>query len=191
MKRVLVLSLFVLLGVVAFSYLASTKSALTETQAVDVVLEDVKPLESQGVMARVVDSRFENGKWAVDVLLTRRAHTKCPSVEKRFYSLLPIGFRSESVVASCNPPVAISYREEALIRSAKDAGAFSEGYGCAFYWADFDAATSASYCASPESSAVQAFGSGLPQNTWVVSWTWNNATAFFAYSPSDAFLKSS
>lgn len=191
MKRILVLSLFVLLGVVAFSYLASTESALTQTQAVDVVLEDVRPLEAQGISSRVVDSRLENGKWAVDVLLTRRAHTACPSVEKRFYTLLPIGFRSEPVVSSCSPPVAIAYREEALIRSAADAAFFSQGYGCAAYWPDFDASAWASYCASPDAAAVQSFAAGLPQNAWLVTFTHQNATAFFAYSPGGDLLKTS
>lgn len=191
MKRILVLSVFVLLAVVAFSYLASREVSLTREQAIEVVLEDVRPLESQGVLARVVDSRFENGKWAVGVLLTRRAHTYCPAVDKRFYTLLPIGFRSESVVSTCRAPVAIGYREEALIRSVSDARFFADGYGCAFYWADFDAAAATDYCAAPAASDIQGFGSGLLPNTWVVSWTRSNATRFWAYSSNGVLLKSS
>jgi len=185
------ISLVVILGALAYPYFSNGSSALSREQAVAFVLDDVKPLESQGVQARVVQVNSVEGKWAVDVLLTRNPHSKCPAVEKRFYSLPPIGFRSESVLASCATPVSIDYREEALIASAALQPSLGSGaYGCAFLTDRLDPADATAYCPPLDSAALSSFSDGLPASTWVVQWNDGGSTRWIALSARGQLLKS-
>lgn len=183
------LSLAVILSAIAYPYLFPYVASLSREQAKAFVLDDLRPLEVQGVEARVVSVRADGGKWAVDVLLTRNAHSSCPLVDKRFYTLPPIGFRSESLLASCAKPVSIGYREEALIASAKVLSLSTGAYGCAFFLEDLVRADAAAYCPSLDESALLAFADGLPAQSWIVSWTEGGATRWLALSGGGQLLK--
>ncbi len=184
------LSVVVILGVVAYPYLSPGSVALSREQAVAFVLDDVRPLESQGVEARVVDVRAVGGQWAVDVLLSRGSHSKCPSVDKRAYTLPPIAYRSESVLASCGAPVSIDYREEALIASAALLPGLGSGaYGCAFLSDRVDVAGAASYCPPLDAASLASFSEGLPASTWVVQWNDGGSTRWMALSARGQLVK--
>lgn len=192
------LSLVVVLGAVAYPYLASSNSVLGKDQASAFVLQDVQPLAAQGIQARVVSVRPDlnrttpgEGAWAVDVLLTANAHSNCPSVDKRFYTLPPVAFRSETLLSSCTPSVSIDYREEALIASARDLpGLRSDAYGCAFLSDQLDSSDISVYCPTADVSALKAFADGLPAQIWLVQWSDGGATRFVALSPGGQRLKS-
>ncbi len=185
------LSVVVILGVLVYPYVNSVGTPLSQEQAVAFVLDDVRPLESQGIGARVVDVRPDGARWAVDVLLTRNAHSACPSVEKRAYTLPPIGYRTEALLSACTAPVSISYREEALIASAKRLPALGAGaYGCAFLWDRFDAVDALAYCPPLDVDALRAFAEGLPGQTWLVQWNDGGATRWMALSAGGQLLKS-
>ncbi|MBI2446164.1 hypothetical protein HYV43_07285 [Candidatus Micrarchaeota archaeon] len=185
------LSVVVILGVVAYPYLVPGNSSLSREQAVAFVLDDVRPLESQGVEARVVQVRSVDGKWTVDVLLSRGAHSACPIVDKRAYTLSPIGYRSEPVLASCAAPVSIDYREEALIASAALLPSLGAGaYGCAFHWERFDAVEATAYCPPLDAARLTSFAEGLPSSTWLVQWNDGGSTRWVALSPRGQLLKS-
>lgn len=192
MQRLLLAAVLVVAAVLLFSFFSSSAQPLSHDQAVQFVLDDVAPLSSGGVSARVVDVRaMAQNRWDVDVLLTRGAHTACPSVEKRFYSLLPVGYRSEPLVSSCSPPVSIHYREEALIASVPFAPGPSQGYGCAFFLGSFDLSAAAAYCDGFSPDGFAAFSADLPANAWVVAWTNQGVTSYVALSPDAGLLKHS
>ncbi len=186
-----VLSVLVILGVLAYPYLNPTQVPLNQEQAVAFVLDDVRPLEAQGIQARVVQVRPQGSQWAIDVLLSRNAHSTCPSVDKRAYTLPPIGYRTEPLLSACSAPVSIGYREEALIASAKRLPRLGAGaFGCAFLWDRFDPAEAVSYCPPLDSDALRAFAEGLPAQTWVVQWNDAGATRWMALSAGGQLLKS-
>jgi hypothetical protein len=190
MPRLLWAAVFVVAVVLVISALSVNIQPLSRDQAVAFVLDDVAPLSTQGVSARVVDVRAgDQNRFDVDVLLTKNAHTACPFVEKRFYSLLPVGFRSEPLVSSCASPVSIHYREEALIASSSFAPVPSQGYGCGFFLGSFDATAAAIYCDGFSEQDFEAFSSGLNRNVWVVSWTFQGGTSYIALSPQAELLK--
>lgn len=188
------LSLLVVLAAVAYPYVFPVNGSLDQNGAVAFVMDDVRPLEGQGVQARVVDARSDAGKWAVDVLLTRNAHSACPAVEKRLYTLPPVAFRSESLLSSCNTPVSIDYREEALIASANALGDLGSGaYGCAFTSYELETSIADSefttYCPSADVPSLRAFADGLPANLWVVQWSDGGSSRMVALSSRGQLLK--
>lgn len=180
---VLVILLVVLIG---YPLVFPSTNALTENQAKEYVLEDLRPVTSQGTEVRFVDARRNDGQWSIDVLLTRDGHGPCPKVDKRFYTVFPIGFRAESVVATCNEKVDINYREEALIQSAKKISVASGAYGCAFFGKEYKSADARAYCAYLEEAGLDSFSQDVPSDAWLVQWS---GGLFVALSKSGQVLK--
>ncbi len=187
-----VASLIVILGIMAYPMFSPSNPEMSKSSATAFVLDDLRLLIAQGVEVRVLDAKQTGGKWAVDVLLSRNAHSPCPTVDKRFYTIPPISYRTEPLLSACSPTVSISYREEALINSQKTiAGIPSDAYGCAFLWGSFEQNAAREYCPLLQEEQITAFSENLPRQSWVVQWSYNNATKFVALSSTGQVLKKS
>ncbi|GEM_PF-3529892 len=191
------LSVVVILGVLVYPYLNRAQTPLSQEQAVAFVLDDVRPLESQGIQSRVVQVRSQGSQWAVDVLLTRNGHSVCPVVDKRFYTLPPVGYRSEPLLSTCSPSVSINYREEALIASAKLLPSLgADAFGCAFLAGSVssnsapDYASALTYCPQADFNALASFASDLPPQSWAVVWLDASSARYVAVSSSGKNVKS-
>ncbi|HLD76319.1 MAG TPA: hypothetical protein VI874_04825 [Candidatus Norongarragalinales archaeon] len=156
---------------IAYPLLTPSVSGLNQAQAREYVLEDLKPLMTgEGVEARFVRLEKNETRWEADVLLSRNAHSACPTLEKRYYTLFPIGFRSEFLVDTCTDAVDINYREQALISAAKKTNPGFRPYGCAFFGKEYQKPESKTYCSILDLFGLDGLSEDLPADTWLVQW---------------------
>lgn len=174
--------------ILAYSALVQAPTEISADQAKVFVLEDLKKSAPQGTDARIVNAEKTGEKWAIDVLLSKNSHGTCPTVEKRFYTLMPIGYRSENVVDSCTDKVNINYREEALIQSTKLVKVSRSAYGCAFFGDEYKTEEAKSYCKDVNAEQLDSLKEGLEEEAWLVQWT---PGKFVALSKNGKLLKSS
>jgi len=183
-KGYFVLAALLLAILLLYSFIPRSQTPLSEEQAKAFLAQD---LDSLNVDWRVLGSSKSDGGWNFDVLVTQNAHSPCPTVERRLYTLPPVSFRPEAFITSCYEREKILFREEALINSAKTLG-ISDGYGCAFK-ADANWREEKSYCPSLDENAVASFASGLPAGTWIAVWNYGSTTSYVALDEDNNVLK--
>ena len=188
-KQIGIVAFLIIAGVLSYGMLYQQSNAIVdESQAVRFVLADVKDFQGD---VRVLFSSQSGSKWAVSILMTSNPHSACPTMEKRDYALLPVSFRPEKIISSCEKRVPIVYREEALIDSAKLLSFSGQAYGCAFKNSEFNAQAALEYCPRLDFAAYNSFSQELPQDAWGVFWTDGLAQKFVALDSAAQVLKRS
>lgn len=183
-KGYFVLAALLLVIFLLYSFFPRLETPLSEEQAQAFLEQDLGPLNADW---RVLGSSKANEGWNFDVLVTQNAHSPCPTVERRFYTLPPVSFRPEPFITSCYERGKILFREEALINSAKALGV-SDGYGCAFK-ANANWAAEKVYCPTLNENTAASFASGLPAGTWVAVWNYGSTTSYIALDEDNNVLK--
>lgn len=188
LKQLSALVVFLVLLLLTYALFTPTANdgELTSTQAIDLVLQDLKYLEDQGNELKVEQvTQSEKYGWEITMRITDAPHSFCPTVIKRFYTLSPFGFRPEDVIINCNEKHPILYREEALINSGllSEVRALPNARGCAFYVGEnaVDLKSSKQYCPWIQVDELTNFVQGVPPESWVVHWSNNEKFVLIAF----------
>lgn len=176
-----VLLLAILLG---YSFLPRLNQPLSEEQARAFLVQD---LSTTGAEWQILDSKQEGGSWQFTILVAQNAHSPCPQVEKRYYTLPPVSYRPEPFIDACYERSRILFREEALIDSAKKLG-ISDGYGCAFK-SDANFFEEQFYCPKADPGTLATFTQGLPIGSWIAYWQVGGSEKLIALDQDNNVLK--
>ncbi len=158
------LLLAILLG---YSFLPHLNQPLTKEQAEAFLAQD---LSASGAEWQVLESKQDGGSWQFTVLVAQNAHSTCPQVEKRYYTLPPVSYRPDPLISDCSVPreSKLLFREEALINSALYLK-IKDGYGCAFK-SDANFLEEQPYCPKENLNLLSACAQNLPAESWVAFW---------------------
>jgi len=185
------------IALLAFAFYGfSQPTELSEKDALNLVLSDLRLEQALGKEVRVMELTKQGMQWTVTVAVTANPHSKCPTAVKREYSLLPIRFREEPLIQDCVKRAFIALREEALINAGKELEALgtetADAVGCAFSMRGFNETDARGYCPFLDDATEAGFNEftqGLPGNSWATLWLAGGKTRFIALSQNGDAIK--
>lgn len=181
-KGLATLAIAAFVVVLAWSFF-STSSVPSREAAVSFVLDDLRGDSSASdAVYSIFSADYSNStrEWSVVARVTLQAHSACPSVFVRTYSLLPIR-RSldKTVVSGCAFSKPIAYAEEAIIASRQDAGVaalVSSGASSCGFSLPLSEQPVYSYCPNADFAALSSAATEFSSARWLVSWSTDSST---------------
>jgi len=192
MRKMAALVLILVAAILVYMLVPIPSATLTKEQATQLIMDDLTPLQGAGAYVELLSVEQTPGGWSADARIAFNPHSKCPTVQRRDYTLVPFGFRPEETIKNCSVKAPVVYREEALIDSGKlaEVTALGDGArGCAFYLQEYDETKAKDYCPWLDGSEFEAFSAGLPASTWVCLWENGDAKARVALDQYNRVLK--
>ena len=167
---------------------------LTREQAVELVLNDLDELTVKGAFVSFLSiEESEDYAWLMELKIVTEPHSKCPKVEKRYYTFTPFGYRPEQVLLDCVPRPPLIYPEEALIAAGKDycIASLDMPKGCAFRLKDFESGYARTYCPWLAEAEFNEFASNFNESVWITQWSAGNELVFIALNDDGSVLNRS
>lgn len=164
---------------------------LTREQAVELVLNDLDELTVKGALVSFLSIKeSEDYAWEMELKIVTEPYSRCPKVEKRYYTFAPFGYRPELVLLDCVPRPPLIYPEEALIASGKDycVASMDAGKGCAFWLEDFESGYARTYCPWLAEEEFHAFASNFNESVWITQWVSGDDLVFIALNEGGVLL---
>ncbi|VVB67413.1 Uncharacterised protein [Candidatus Norongarragalina meridionalis] len=192
MRKMAALVLILVAAILIYQLIPTPSPTLNKEQAQRLILDDLAPLQAAGAYVELLGIQQTPGGWSADARIAFNPHSKCPTVQRRAYTLVPFGFRPEDSIKNCSVKTPIVYREEALIDSGKlaEVTALGDGArGCAFYLQEYDQKKAMEYCPWLDGSEFATFSAGLPPSTWVCFWEKDDAQAWVALDQYNGIVK--
>ncbi|PIO05897.1 hypothetical protein COT29_03645 [Candidatus Micrarchaeota archaeon CG08_land_8_20_14_0_20_59_11] len=191
-RKMAALVLILVAAMLVYMLVPIPSATLTKEQATRLIMDDLTPLRAAGAYVELLSVEQSDGGWDADARVAFNPHSKCPTVQRRDYTLVPFGFRPEETIRNCSVKTPVVYREEALIDSGKlpEVAALGDGArGCAFYLQEYAQANVEEYCPWLDDAEFASFSAGLPRASWVCYWENNGAKAWVALDQYNRILK--
>jgi len=167
---------------------------LTREQAVELVLNDLDELTAKGALVSFLSiDESEDYAWVMELKIVTEPYSRCPKVEKRYYTFSPFGYRPEQVLLDCVPRPPLIYPEEALIAAGKDycIASLDAPKGCAFRLKDFESGYARTYCPWLAEDEFNEFASGFNELVWITQWSAGGDLVFISLNDDGSVLSRS
>ncbi|MBI5228877.1 hypothetical protein HY991_02115 [Candidatus Micrarchaeota archaeon] len=192
----LIIVIFLVLAIYSFAPFRQTTMSMDE--AIALVKKDAQssyPGASVTVLPPIGFSGNGSDAWKINIKITVEdpLNACCPKVFVRYYELMPLRFRSETITKGCTAGKPILYEEEAIIASGKSKqieNQFCNARGVKTSVLFFSAEKIRATKDCKECSLVESLVSDLPvQELWVVEWSYGKYSKLAAVNRSGDVLK--